>query len=286
MAVIDVIIVTYTAPDLAARCLASLDGASTCHELRPIVLDNNSPDGTADILRQSFPDVNIIARSHNSGFAVACNDGIARTKGEYTLLLNPDTELRPLIIDHLVRTLDADRTIGLISPRLEQADGTFDHASKRNSPGPVSALRYVIAKQTGMLANSDYLAPQVPEREFGFVDAVNGAFMLGRRKAIEEVGPLDESYWMYGEDLEWCRRFRQFGYRIAYDGRVTAVHLKGGSSGKHRSVRTNWHFHRSMWLYYRGEASYTTPVLRLLVAMGVASHWLLTTGRWAVSKVR
>lgn len=285
MAAIDVIIVTYCSPALAIRCLSSLEGATARHQVRPIVLDNASPDGTARILQREFPRVEVVARSDNSGFAAACNEGIARTDGDFVLLLNPDTELRPGVIDHLIEVLAADPEIGLISPRLEQIDGTFDHASKRNSPGPASALRYVAAKQFGVRADSDYLAPAVPERGFGFVDAVNGAFMLSPRSLVEKVGHLDESYWMYGEDLEWCRRFRQHGYRVAYDGRVTAIHLKGGSSGRYRSPKVNWHFHRSMWLYYRGEDSYASPVWRLVVFGGIALHWLLTTTRWAVSKI-
>ncbi len=179
-------------------------------------------------------------------------------------MLNPDTEVGLDVVDHLIAELMGDDSIGVIGPRLELEDGTFDHAAKRNSPDALSAFRYLLGKRLNIDLKSSYTAPAVPEYGRGDVDAVNGAFMLMRRSVLLDVGLLDETYWMYGEDLEWCRRFRSRGYRVVYDGRVTAMHAKGGSSGKIRAPRTNWHFHWSMWRYFiSDESRLPLPTCRL-----------------------
>lgn len=284
MTSVDVIVVTYRSAELATRCIQSILDCGSHLDLRVTVLDNDSGDGTPQLLAERFPGVAVIARSQNSGFAVACNEGMRNTSGEYVLLLNPDTEMRAGVIEHLVDVLVERPDVGVIGPRLIQADGTFDHASKRRSPGPVAALSYMISKQLGRGSRSAYLAPDVPEDALGEVDAINGAFMLVRRTVVERVGMLDERYWMYGEDLDWCRRFRQAGYKVVYDGRVTAVHLKGGSSGKHRGPRVNWHFHKSMWLYFRGDPQ-RSPLLYPLVVLGIGAHWLVSSARWLVDVI-
>ncbi|MBC2931653.1 glycosyltransferase family 2 protein [Nocardioides sp. zg-1228] len=289
MTTVDVVTVTYRATDLALECVRSVGRVrEQCPELvvRMFVLDNNSGDDTIERVSSSAPWISAVSRTSNDGFAVATNQGIRMGSGEFVLVLNPDTEVTAPMLRHLVQRMKSDPTIGVVGPRLVDALGRFDHAAKRNSPGPAAAFRHLAGKILNRDLGSDYLAPQVGETESGDVDAVNGAFMLMRRSDLARVGLLDESYWMYGEDLEWCRRFKACGLRVVYDGSVTAIHHKGGSSGAVRSPRTNWHFHASMWRYYNTESQAEPTLRRVLVASGIGAHWVLTSIKWLLHRLR
>lgn len=289
MTSLDIITVTYRSTEIALRCVKSVAEAKKRAaeiELRMIVLDNASEDGTIDRIAEEFPWVEALARRSNDGFAVACNEGIAMGSSDYVLLLNPDTEIDAHLLSKLVRRLEMEPNIGVIGPRLVTADGSFDHAAKRNSPGPMAALTYLLGQLLRRDFGSDYLAPSVGEFKTGDVDAVNGAFMLMPRSGIERTGMLDESYWMYGEDLDLCRRFRAAGYRVVYDGTVTALHVKGASSGRVRGPRTNWHFHASMWRYYRSDPSPPSLPQSVFVGAGIGLHWLVASVRWLLLRAR
>jgi N-acetylglucosaminyl-diphospho-decaprenol L-rhamnosyltransferase len=245
---LQIVVVTYGRPDLVTRCLASVL-RSTPARTSVHVVDNDSPDGTADVVAAGFPEVVLHRQASNSGFAVANNLVLADVAAQYVLLLNPDTEITPDVLDHLLGEMDAQPDIGVIGCRLVTEDGTLDHAAKRRIPSPWTAVRYFALRAVGRTGTA-YTAPDVGELDVADVDAVNGAFMLVRAEAIREVGLLDRRFWMYAEDLDWCVRMRAAGWRVVYDGRVTAVHVKGGSSGRARPLRLNFHFHRSMALFY------------------------------------
>jgi GT2 family glycosyltransferase len=189
---------------------------------------------------------------------VSNNQALALTTAPFILLLNPDTEASWPTIAHLLDQLKNDAGIGMIGCRLLLDDGSFDHAAKRRIPTPLQALQYFASRVLGRKVGN-YVANNVPETGVGDVDALNGAFMLATRQALSTVGGLDESYWMYAEDLDWCVRFRDAGWRVVYDGRVTALHVKGASSGKRRSLRLNYHFHRSMAIFYRCHLAPSNP---------------------------
>ena len=167
-------------------------------------------------------------------------------------------------VDSLRRTRSPSRL--LLRPRTP---------AKRSFPTPRDALAYFARNER--MGTGSYLAPDIGEYEMAEVDAVNGAFMLVRRTAIDEVGLFDEAYWMYGEDLDWCRRFAQAGWKVVYDGRVTALHLKGATVGRVRGFRLNWHFYRSMAIFYRRyEAGRNLP-LDAAVFLGIAAKWIIST---------
>ena len=247
---VDVVMVTYGRADLVRRSLSSLLTSSPAGALRVTVVDNNSPDNTPDVVAAEFPQVRLLRRTDNPGFAVSNNQALALTTAPVVLLLNPDTEARWPTIEHLIDQLTNDASIGMIGCRLLLDDGSFDHAAKRSIPNPFQALQYFTSRALGR-KDGNYVANNVAETGVGDVDALNGAFMLVTRQALGTVGGLDERYWMYAEDLDWCVRFRDAGWRVVYDGRVTALHVKGASSGKRRSLRLNYHFHRSMAIFYR-----------------------------------
>lgn len=246
---LEVVIVTYKHYDMVENCLRSVEEAKPsgwC--IRVHVVDNASNDGTAEHIARNFPSVNLYTQLSNDGFSKGNNIALRVAQAPYILLLNPDTVLYAGTLEHLLARMSGNQRIGVIGPRLVQADGTFDHASKRNLPTPSSAMAYLL--QRALTAQSAYTAPEIEEHQIGRVGSVNGAFMLLRKDAMDEVGVLDERFWMYGEDLDWCKRFSDAGWEVWYDGTVTALHLKGGTSGKRRSLYLNWQFHRSMALYY------------------------------------
>jgi N-acetylglucosaminyl-diphospho-decaprenol L-rhamnosyltransferase len=171
-----------------------------------------------------------------------------------------------------------------------RADGSFDHAAKRAFPTPLGALAHFtgLGRRGGAGTRlSQYRATDLSEHGRGEVDAVNGAFMLVRREALEQVGLLDETYWLYMEDLDWCYRFKAHGWRVWYEGAVTFVHLKGGSSvvgGGHRPLRLNLAFHRGMGRFYRKFYAGRRPALDALVYAAIGLKLVVAAARSAVAR--
>ncbi len=266
---VDVIMVTYGRGDLVRKSLDSLLASSPPAAIRVTVVDNNSPDNTPDIVSSEFPQVRLLRRTDNPGFSVSNNQALALATAPFILLLNPDTELRWPTIEHLIKQFENDSTIGMMGCRLVLDDGSFDHAAKRRIPSPWQAFQYFTFRVLGRKVGG-YLANNVSETGVGDVDAVNGAFMMVTRSAFRTVGPLDETYWMYCEDLDWCVRFRDAGWRVVYDGRVTALHVKGASSGKRRSLKLNYEFHRSVMIFYRQHLARANPrAFNLLIILAI-----------------
>jgi N-acetylglucosaminyl-diphospho-decaprenol L-rhamnosyltransferase len=251
------------------------------------VVDNASTDGTAAMIREEFPWVHLIELDWNAGFCIGNNVAVRDATAPYVLLLNPDTEVHPGALDHMLEFMEAHPHVGMSSCRLEQPDGTFDHASKRAFPSPLGALAEFVGvgrdAQPGTLLGrlADYRAHDLGEHESGEVDAVNGAFMLCRRTAIDEVGLLDQAYWLYMEDLDWCYRFKQHGWKVWYDGRVTVMHVKGGTTKvkRHRGLRHNLAFHRGMGRFYRKFYAGDNPALDLAVYLALGAKFAVSFAR-------
>ncbi len=264
-------IVAYRCRDLLRACLAALfEHAPASRPMTVFVIDNASRDGTPQMVRSAYPQASLLVNDRNLGFSAANNQGIRRGSADYVLALNPDTEITEGALDRLCGLMDADATIGNCGPALVQADGRPDHAARRAFPTPLSALGHFsgIGRRRKGGALAAYRAPEV---DSGPVDAVNGAFMLMRRRALDEVGLFDEGYWMYMEDLDLCYRLAEAGWTTWYEPSVTVGHLKAGTSGKHRSLRLNYAFHRGMYRFYRTHyASTRGPVVNAAVYAGIA----------------
>ncbi|GAA1838434.1 glycosyltransferase family 2 protein [Agromyces salentinus] len=272
---LDIIIVTYGRSDLVRACLDSLASAMPGVRTRVQVVDNDSPDDTAEVVEREYPSVQLTRRTGNDGFAVANNAALRASEATYALLLNPDTRVEPGTIDHLIEVLEREQDIGMVGCRLLTADGSLDHAAKRSIPSVATATKYFVLRALGR-TGSDYVRPDIADDAVADVDAINGAFMLVRGTALAEVGLLDERYWMYAEDLDWCLRFRNAGWRVVYDGRVIAHHLKGGSSDGPRRVALNYQFHRSMALFYLRHLRSRSTVLDVLVVAAIWSRFVLS----------
>ena len=271
---LEVIIVSHGAAVLLRRCLASLERHPPSREMRVTVVDSGSPDQTPDMVEREFPRVRLIRRD-NIGFSAANNLILAEAGAPAVLLLNPDTELSPGALDVALERLDSDPEIGMVGCRLVTESGELDHACKRSFPTPLGALAHFtgIGRMSGAPESlAQYRATRLGDDEPGEVDAVNGAFMLVRREAVESVGLLDQGYWLYMEDLDWCRRFWQAGWKVFYEPAATVLHVKGGSSPRRRRPRQEIAFHRGMGRFYRRFDAPRNPAwLNLAVYLGIAA---------------
>jgi N-acetylglucosaminyl-diphospho-decaprenol L-rhamnosyltransferase len=269
---LDVVVVSYRSRRLLESCLASLREHAPAFPYSVYVVDNASNDGTVEMVRSDFPEVELIASERNLGFAAANNAAIRRSCGRYVLALNPDTRLSAGALDTLLCLMDERPELGMCGCRLVREDGTFDHASKRSFPTIAGALGHFLrVGRTGRAPRrlAQYRAPDV---EGGPVDAVNGAFMLMRRAALDEVGLFDEGYWMYMEDLDLCYRLHEADWTTWYEPSVTVTHVKAGTSGPIRSARLNRAFHYGMFRFYRKHvAPGRSPFTNGLVYAGIAA---------------
>jgi N-acetylglucosaminyl-diphospho-decaprenol L-rhamnosyltransferase len=271
---LEVIVVSHGAEALLRACLASLRAHPASGTMRTTVVDSGSPDATPDMVAREFPEVRLIRRG-NIGFSAANNLALCDSPTAAVLLLNPDTEVYAGTLDAALARLRADERTGMVGVKLVTASGELDHACKRSFPTPLSAVAHFTGVGRGAGAGArlgQYRATQLGDDEPGEVDAVNGAFMLCRAAAVREVGLLDEGYWLYMEDLDWCHRFWDAGWRVFYEPAGTALHVKGGSSAARRAPRQEIAFHRGMGRFYRRfDAPAANPLLNLAVYCGIAA---------------
>ncbi len=230
---LSVIIVNYNVRAFLQQALLSLyrSIAGTAAEI--FVVDNNSVDGSLEMLRQEFPEVKIIANNANIGFAKANNQALTQARGDYIWLLNPDTLIQEDTVPILISYMDDHPKVGLAGCRILNAEGTLQLPCRRSFPTPWVAF----TKLSGLarlfphskLFGRYNLTYQDPEAEIE-VDAVSGSCMFARAAAVREVGQLDESFFMYGEDLDWAYRFHAAGWEVRYTPVTSIIHYKGESS--------------------------------------------------------
>jgi GT2 family glycosyltransferase len=277
---LEVAIVSHGAEGLLRNCLRSLaEHPPASAQMRVTVVDSGSPDATPDMVAREFPQVRLLRRG-NVGFSAANNLVLRESTAAAVLLANPDTEVRAGTLDAALARLRSDPEVGMVGVKLVTESGELDHACKRSFPTPLSALAHFtgLGRAEGASgALAQYRATHLGEREPGEVDAVNGAFMLCRAEAVREVGLLDEGYWLYMEDLDWCRRFWAAGWKVFYEPGGTALHVKGGSSARRRAPRQEIAFHRGMGRFYRRfDAPANNPLLNAAVYAGIGAKLTLS----------
>jgi GT2 family glycosyltransferase len=271
---LQVIVVSHGAEALLRNCLRSLEEHPAQGAMQVTVVDSGSPDRTPEMVEGEFPAVDLIRRD-NIGFSAANNLVLRESEARAVLLLNPDTEVYAGTLDAALARLWSEQQIGMVGVKLVTESGALDHACKRSFPTPLSALAHFtgIGRSDGASsALSQYRATELGDDEPGEVDAVNGAFMLCRAEAVREVGLLDEGYWLYMEDLDWCHRFWDAGWKVFYEPAGTALHVKGGSSDGRRAPRQEIAFHRGMARFYRRfDAPEHNPLVNAAVYAGIAA---------------
>lgn len=286
-----IVTVSFNSGDHLLRCVRS-----ALHSRAPVevlVVDNASTDGSLEAMHAGLagvdPRLTILRNERNVGFARANNQAVRVARGAWVLLVNPDCEVEPDTIERMRTVMEAHPDVGMAGCLVLNPDGTEQAGCRREQPTPGKAL--VRALGLGRLARRlkmDWAARDFVRRDDPLpdrpveVDAISGAFMFVRRAALEDVGGLDEGYFLHCEDLDWCERFRQSGWKVLFVPDVTVVHHKGSSS-RDRPVRVLWHMHRGMIRYYQKffRNSYPRPFL-WLVFIGVWLRFLALAGvAWA-----
>ena len=270
------VIVTHNVRALLRDCLRSVFASEVPFGFEVYVVDTGT-DGSAAMVRRDFPRAATIEAPHNPGFAAANNLGLRRTRGAYCLLLNPDTVVPPDAFARTVAAMEADAGIGILGPKLVRSSGQLDLACRRSFPTPWNACFHLLRLSRLFPQHPRFgaynLTYKDPDEAYD-VDAVTGAYMLLRRDALDQVGLLDETYWMYGEDLDLCWRSKARGWRTRYYPAVCVLHLKGQSS-KGRSLRCTYEFYRAMYLFYGKHYAGTAPAAQnALVAAGIMAFGL------------
>lgn len=294
---LSVVIVHYWVPAHLEQCLCSLKKAleSVTHEV--IVVENSPETMSDDELPVRFPWVRWIKNESNIGFAAACNIGWKNASGELILFLNPDTMITSLVIERCLAAMQQSDAVGC---RLINGRGRFLPESKRSIPG----IRSAAFKLSGLSALfpqsgwwNQYARGEIPEQSSGPVDVLAGALVMIRKPALEMTGGFDEDFFLYGEDIDLCKRLKEQGLVLWYEGGEAAIHFKGASASK-KSGEYFHHFYRAMSVYVK--KNYPIPLAlplwvliffrqwahRLLHLMGriffseialhpSASHWLL-----------
>ena len=230
---LSVIIVNYNSKLLIETCLLSVKKALENVSGEIIVVDNNSNDGSKKYLAPKFADVKFIFNDSNLGFARACNQGFKISSGHYVLFLNPDTILTETCLKDCISFFESHPDAGAVGVRMLDEKRSFLKESKRGLPSP-SASFYKLFGLTSMFPGSKiigkYYEGHLPESENNPVDVLSGAFIMIKRKVFEKVIGFDESFFMYGEDIDLSLRITQLGFKNYYLGKVSVTHLKGGST--------------------------------------------------------
>lgn len=250
---LSIIIVNYNVRYFLDQCLSSVFTAKKNIPVEIFVVDNNSVDGSMEMLREKYPSVTRIENKENAGFSKANNQAIIQSKGEFILLLNPDTVLEEETFEKCLRFMDAHPEAGGLGVKMIDGKGNFLPESKRGLPTPAVAF-YKIFGLSSLFPKSktfgQYHLGHLDDEKIHPVDVLSGAFMLLRKSAIEKTGMLDESFFMYGEDIDLSYRITKAGYRNYYFPETRIIHYKGESTKK-GSVNYVFVFYKAMIIFAR-----------------------------------
>jgi len=265
-----VVIVNYHREELLRHCLESLPSSADPVSLEVIVVDNSGTARRSGAL-DAFPEARLIEAGGNVGFARACNLGMAAARGRHLLLLNPDTVAHPGAVATLSRHLDAFPAVGVVAARLLNPDGTLQYSCRR-FPRPLSIFfgRYALLTRLfpGNPVSTDYLYLDWDHASTRPVDWVSGACLMVRREVFDRVGGLDDGYFLFVEDMDWCRRIRDAGQEVVYVSEAEVTHRVGASRGPVPSW-VMWERHRSMLRYVRKHFAWPAALV-MLAALGLA----------------
>ncbi len=270
---ISLIYVNYKAGDHILNSLRSIQGIPLYESTEVIVVDNNSEDGSRELVKREFPETKWIDLKNNIGFGSACNVGAQESQGEYLFFVNPDTMLMRNTLEEMVSFMEKHPDAGLAGPKVLNSNGTLQENCHRSFPTPVSSFFHTLkldklfpkSRLFGRY-NLTYLNPD----EVHEVDAVSGSFMFFRRDVFREIGGFDNEFFMYGEDLDICIRVKDNGKKVYYNPRTSVVHFKGRSSAK-RYLKSRIDFYEAMIIFskkYKDSYGAFFP------------EWLLFIGIW------
>lgn len=267
---LSIIIVSYNVKHYVAQCLNSLEKALDGIDAEVLVVDNHSVDGTIKYIAPVYPWVEIIGNNHNRGYSAANNFGIRQSDSEYVLLLNPDTFVGENTLKEALAFMDSHPACGSLGVRMLKCNGESARESRRGIPTPMTSFYKMIGLCDRFVNNrkfGKYYMGYLPWDEANKIEVVSGAFCMLRRSALEEVGLLDEDYFMYGEDIDLSYRLLQKGYENWYlPSKI--LHYKGASTSK-SSLRYVHVFYKAMLIFYKKHFGGTSTIISLPVYLAI-----------------
>lgn len=282
---VSVVIVSWNTKKLLLRCIETLFSSTRHRRLEVIVVDNGSSDGSAEAVSSKFADVIVIRNVTNLGFAKANNQGICASSGKYICLVNSDVEVLDGCIDAMCDYMDQHKDIGLLGPRVLNKDLTL-----QPSCGELPSLRNLLMQALmldrlfpGLSFCRNRFMSNFDHNDLRRVQTLSGCFLMTSREAINKVGRLDERFFIYGEDVDWCKRFQDKGWGVVFYPQARVIHYGGASSAAaparfsvelQRADLQYWHKHNSWW------------VEKLAALIGAAHYWVRICGWAAVYLLR
>jgi len=289
---LSIVIISWNVRELLRCCLDSIQESLKGEKgkgllVETIVFDNGSADGSADMVREDFPWVHLMESEVNLGFTKGNNLAIGQSEGRYILLLNPDTEVVGDALGTMVAYMEAHPRVGALGPQLLNPDGTTQSSRRRFPTLATAFLESTVLQpwfQGSRILERYYLLDR-PDDETQPVDWVVGAALLIRREALHQVGPLDEEFFMYSEELDWCYRLKAQGWDVVYLPTAQVVHQEGRSSEQVLPAR-HIHFQRSKVLFFKRYYGWRGEVLRWFILSTYLYLFALEGLKWLVGHKR
>lgn len=250
---LSICVVTYNARDYLEASLKSIY-ENTRLKFEVIVVDNGSTDGLAEMVRQDYPEISLIQNEKNAGYTRPMNQALRAAGGKYLLQLNPDTLVLPGALDRLVGFMETELQVGICGPKVLNQDGTLQKPCRRGESRPWAVISY-FSGLSSLFPKSKlfggYLLNYLGEDETHEVAGVSGSCMLIRREVVDQIGYLDERFFAYQEDADYCFRAKQAGWKIYYVPAAQIVHYGGKGGSRVEPFRSIFEWHRSYWLFYK-----------------------------------
>jgi GT2 family glycosyltransferase len=280
MADLSVVIVSWNVREFLAACLDSIKVHASDLNIEVIVVDSYSSDGTVEMVRARYQWVRFLPQSTNIGFTRGNNLGLAAAQGRHLMLLNPDTEVVGDALSRMVHYLDEHPDVGVVGPRTLNSDGSTQ-STRRRFPTFVTALfestwLQPIAPRPVL---DRYYARDIADNDIADVDWVQGSALMMRRKAYAQIGGLDERYVMFSEEMDWCKRVRNAGWRVVYLGDATIIHHGGKSTGQ-VSALAHIYFQSSKIRYFRKfHGPLAAIALRIFLVASYVEQWFVESAK-------
>jgi GT2 family glycosyltransferase len=251
---LSICIVNYQAADYLRNCLRSIFTNPPPGNCEIIIVDNGSTDGSLEMLRDEFPGVILIANPTNLGFTAPTNQALRRAGGQFLLLLNPDTLVHPQAFDILIGFMLEHPRVGICGPKVLNTDGSLQAPCRRGESRPWAVISYFL-RLNRLFPHSKlfggYLMNYMDEDATHEVAGVAGSCMLIRRQVIDQIGYLDERFFAYQEDADYCFQARRAGWQVYYVPPARVTHFGGEGGSRVQPYRSIYAWHKSYWLYYR-----------------------------------
>ena len=250
---ISICIVNLNAKKYLGTCLNSISRAVGIDTYEIIIVDNNSKDGSPHFIKTNYPKVKLLSNFRNEGYTRAINSAIRVSKGDFLVILNPDSVLEKKSIDTLVKFFSFDHNIGIVGPKVVSDDGSFQQSCRRGLARPGAVFSYFLGLAKRYPKNkkfTGYHLNHLDENHIHEVDGVSGSCMVISRKTIKEVGYFDERYFAYQEDSDYCIRAKNQGFKVFYNPNSVVKHTGGEGGSNSVPMKAIFEWHRSYYRYY------------------------------------